>query len=220
MISLFTLSMSYPKRWLPIKTLRQLQMNGVWVSGSFSTAIVAAGNRMSDRAGTTNTSQLKDRLMFLNVEPNLQDTVAYFILKHIDERIVAFLGFKPDRLHGFNADVDVFETPRAWERASTILSWGLPPLEEREALNGVLGVPATTEFYAFLAVYDVCPNIDDLIRQCLPLSLIVLMLSMQCVHHLPQKQMTTTLVILSNTFSDWTQASLQHLLSRVLHQAY
>ena len=137
---------------------------GAWKIPSNS-AIVAAGNRMSDRAGTNQMpSQIKDRLMFLNVDANLQDTVAYFILKHIDERIVAFLGFKPDRLHGFDPDADVFETPRAWERASTVLSWGLPALEEREALNGILGVAATTEFYAFLAVYDVCPNIDDLIK--------------------------------------------------------
>ena len=54
---------------------------------------------------------------------------------------------------------------------SEVLSWGLPALEERETLNGIIGAVATTEFYAFLAVYDVIPNIDDLIKN--PMSAII-----------------------------------------------
>ena len=47
--------------------------------------IVAAGNRTSDRAGTNNMpSHLKDRLMFLEVEADLEDTIAYFYAKRID----------------------------------------------------------------------------------------------------------------------------------------
>jgi|TARA_B100000085_G_C18540027_1_gene511564 hypothetical protein len=144
--------------------------------GSFrlpvNSALVAAGNRTADRAGTNPIpSQLKDRLAFLNMTENLNDTVAHFIEKMINEKIVAFLAFKPDLLHQFNPDEDVFPTPRAWERVSEVLSWGLPALEERETLNGIIGSVATTEFYAFLAVYDVIPNIDDLIKN--PMSAII-----------------------------------------------
>ena len=41
--------------------------------------VVAAGNRMSDRAGTNQMpSHLKDRMMFLEIEADLDDTLAYF----------------------------------------------------------------------------------------------------------------------------------------------
>ena len=126
--------------------------------------IIAAGNRMSDRAGTNNMpSHLKDRLMFLDIEADLEDTIGYYYSKRIDERIAAFLRFRPEWLHKFNRDENACPSPRSWERVATILKWSLDPVNQIEAIAGQVGRAATAEFNGFLKVYDVVPDIDKLI---------------------------------------------------------
>lgn len=126
--------------------------------------IVAAGNRTSDRAGTNNMpSHLKDRLMFLEIEADLEDTIAYFYSKKIDERVCAFLRFRPEWLHKFERDANASASPRSWERTSSILSWGLDPVCLNEAIAGQVGRGATADFLGFMKMYDSVPDMDDLI---------------------------------------------------------
>ena len=126
--------------------------------------VVAAGNRTSDRAGTNNMpSHLKDRLMFLEVEADLEDTIAYFNSNRVDERVCAYLRFRPTELHKFDRDANACPSPRSWERVSSIMSWGLPDVERLEAIAGQVGRAASAEFAGFLKVYDVVPDIRDLI---------------------------------------------------------
>jgi hypothetical protein len=128
--------------------------------------LVAAGNRMSDRAGTNNMpSHLKDRLMFLEIEADLEDTIAYYYSKRIDERVCAFLRFRPEFLHKFDRDADACPSPRSWERVGTIMSWGLDPLNQLEAIAGQVGRAATADFTGFLKMYSSVPDIDELIAQ-------------------------------------------------------
>ena len=126
--------------------------------------IVAAGNRTSDRAGTNNMpSHLKDRLMFLEVEADLEDTIAYFYSKRIDERVCAFLRFRPEWLHKFDRDANACPSPRSWERVSSIMSWGLDPVNQLEALAGQVGRAATADFHGFIKLYTTVPDMDVLI---------------------------------------------------------
>lgn len=126
--------------------------------------IVAAGNRTSDRAGTNNMpSHLKDRLMFLEVEADLEDTIAYFYAKRIDERVCAFLRFRPEWLHKFDRDANACPSPRSWERVSSIMSWGLDPVNQLEALAGQVGRAATADFHGFIKLYSTVPDMDELI---------------------------------------------------------
>ena len=126
--------------------------------------VVAAGNRMSDRAGTNNMpSHLKDRLMFLEIEADLEDTIAYYYSKRIDERICAFLRFRPEWLHKFDRDANACPSPRSWERVGSIMSWGLDPVNQLEAIAGQVGRAATADFTGFLKMYDSVPDIDKLI---------------------------------------------------------
>ena len=126
--------------------------------------IVAAGNRTSDRAGTNNMpSHLKDRLMFLEVEADLEDTIAYFYSKRIDERVCAFLRFRPEWLHKFDRDANACPSPRSWERVSSIMSWGLDPVNQLEALAGQVGRAATADFHGFIKLYTTVPDMDELI---------------------------------------------------------
>ena len=126
--------------------------------------IVAAGNRTSDRAGTNNMpSHLKDRLMFLEVEADLEDTIAYFYSKRIDERVCAFLRFRPEWLHKFDRDANACPSPRSWERVSSIMSWGLDPVNQLEALAGQVGRAATADFHGIIKLYTTVPDMDELI---------------------------------------------------------
>ena len=126
--------------------------------------IVAAGNRTSDRAGTNNMpSHLKDRLMFLEVEADIEDTIAYFYSKRIDERVCAFLRFRPEWLHKFDRDANACPSPRSWERVSSIMSWALDPVNQLEALAGQVGRAATADFHGFIKLYTTVPDMDELI---------------------------------------------------------
>lgn len=128
--------------------------------------VVAAGNRTSDRAGTNNMpSHLKDRLMFLEVEADLEDTIAYFYANKVDDRVCAFLRFRPEWLHKFDRDANASPSPRSWERVSSILGWGLDPVCQLEALAGQVGRAATADFNGFMQLYASVPDMDKLIAR-------------------------------------------------------
>lgn len=127
--------------------------------------MVAAGNRTSDRAGTnTMPTHLRDRLTFLPVEADLEDTVAYFSSVGIDHRVRAFLRFRPEWLHKFDKDVDACPSPRSWERASVIINLGMSPMATKLALDGQVGEPAAVDFMGYLRIAQQCPDIDGLLR--------------------------------------------------------
>lgn len=126
--------------------------------------VVAAGNRMSDRAGTNQMpSHLKDRMMFLEIEADLDDTLAYFNSVGVDFRVNSFLRFRPEYLHKFDRDANSCPSPRSWERVSSILSWGLDPVCQLEAIAGQVGRAAAADFNGFLKIHETCPDIDALI---------------------------------------------------------
>lgn len=127
--------------------------------------IVAAGNRSSDKAGTnTIPTHLRDRLLFLDIEADLEDTLAYFNKVGVDERITGYLRHRPDFLHDFDRDADACPSPRSWERVSSIVNFPVDPLCMTFALNGQIGKKATADFMGYLRVVARMPDIDELIR--------------------------------------------------------
>lgn len=128
--------------------------------------IVAAGNRMSDRAGTNNLpTHLRDRLMFLEIEADLDDTIAYYYSVGVDERVCAFLRFRPEWLHKFDRDANACPSPRSWERVSSVLSWDIDPVCLQEAIAGQVGRGGCADFMGFLKLYDTVPDINELIAK-------------------------------------------------------
>lgn len=125
--------------------------------------VIAATNKASDRAGTNNMpSHLKDRLMFLEIEADLEDSVAYMVANGVDPRVTAFLRFRPEYLHKFDRDADACPSPRSWQKASAILSWDMEQMSEAEALSGQIGRAATADFTGFCRLYDTVPDMDEL----------------------------------------------------------
>jgi len=127
-------------------------------------AIVCAGNRMSDRAGTNNMpTHVKDRLMFLEINADLDDFIEYGYKMNFKPLILAYIRFRPEFLHKFDRDADACPSPRSWERVNTIINWKLDPICEQEAISGQVGKGACADFYGYKKIFETCPDINQII---------------------------------------------------------
>jgi hypothetical protein len=125
---------------------------------------MSAGNKLSDKAGTNQMpSHLVDRLSFIEVEANLDDTCNYFSKSGVDHRYIGWLRFQPEFLHQFKVGENAYPTPRSHERSSQMLSWNLDALAMGEAISGQIGRSAYANLKTFLDIYNKCPDIDKLI---------------------------------------------------------
>ena len=125
---------------------------------------VAASNGIKDKAGVQRLpSQLKDRFNFQYLEVDLESVIKYFRSIGADERICAYLRFRPEWLHRFDAAADSCPTPRAWHRVSNVLKWALGWEDMLECIAGEVGPAAAGDFAGFLKLYESCPDIDELI---------------------------------------------------------
>lgn len=87
--------------------------------------VVAAGNRQGDRGVTYQMpAPLANRFVHYEMEPDLDDWVAWAHAQGVDERIVAFLRFRPDLLFDFDPQRHqaAFPSPRSWEFAGRALA--------------------------------------------------------------------------------------------------
>lgn len=121
--------------------------------------IVAAGNRTSNRAGTIPIpTHLRDRLLFLEIDADVSDTVHYFNAVGVDERVCGYLRHRPEYLSQFDAAANACPSPRSWERVGSILQFGIGSTEMGFALNGQVGQAATADFLGYLRVYAEMPD--------------------------------------------------------------
>jgi len=131
-------------------------------------AIFAAGNRQGDRGVTyTMPAPLANRFSHFEVDVNLDDWVAWAYAHDIDERLIAFLRFRPELLFEFDPAHNpvAFPSPRSWEFAHRALhKFG----DVQELLTGALqacvGPAAGIELSAFVENLDKLPDIDAIVR--------------------------------------------------------
>jgi MoxR-like ATPase len=130
-------------------------------------AIIAAGNRDSDRAVTTRMpSPLRNRFVHLEFEVDVQEWSEWAIQAGIRPEVIAFLRFRPELLSAFDRDANTFPSPRSWEFVSRILDSfdsKANPSIEHEVIAGAVGSGAATEFSAFLRMFRELPNIDAIL---------------------------------------------------------
>lgn len=127
-------------------------------------AIVAAGNRESDRAVTTRMpTPLRNRFTHLNFEVDMQEWCEWAIGADIRPEVIAFIRFKPDLLSNFDRDANAFPSPRSWSFVSKILNQPSSPGIEHELIAGTVGAGAATEFTAFLNTFRNLPNIEAIL---------------------------------------------------------
>jgi hypothetical protein len=130
-------------------------------------AIFAAGNRQGDRGVTyTMPAPLANRFSHFEVETNLDDWVSWAYANGIDDRIIAFLRFRPEMLFDFDPAHNpiAFPSPRSWEFAHRGLQkfMGHPHLL-RETLQACVGPAAGIEVHAFVTSLEKMPDLDEII---------------------------------------------------------
>lgn len=127
-------------------------------------AIVAAGNRDSDRAVTTRMpAPLRNRFVHLEFEADSQEWSEWAIQAGIRPEVIAFLRFRPEVLSLFDRDANAFPSPRSWEFVSRILDSTPSQYLEYELFAGSVGSGAATEFSAFLQMFRELPNVDAIL---------------------------------------------------------
>ena len=130
-------------------------------------AIFAAGNRQGDRGVTyTMPAPLANRLSHFEVETNLDDWVAWAWENGIDERVIAFLRFRPELLFDFDPAHNpvAFPSPRSWEFAHRSLQkFDNQPNLLQGTLQACVGPAAGIELHAFVNSLDKMPVLDDIV---------------------------------------------------------
>ena len=128
--------------------------------------VIAAGNRVSDKSVAVKMPKaLANRLLHIEIEGDYDSWKEWAIKNNINGKVLGFIGFKPDRLFGFDTSNDdvAFPTPRSWEMVSNILNNisedhnYLSPL-----ITGLVGKGAATEFKTWCRLFKSLPDIDGI----------------------------------------------------------
>jgi len=129
-------------------------------------AIVAAGNRTTDRAIThTMPSPLANRFVHIDFEPDINDWYHWALQNSISAETCAFLRFKPSLLHSFDVKSNPrsFPSPRTWVFVDEIRNSGLDATTEFALISGTVGEGAATEFLAFVRLAASLPSVDEIL---------------------------------------------------------
>lgn len=128
--------------------------------------VIAAGNRVTDKSVAYKMPKaLDNRLLHLEIETNYEDWRRWAVRHRINEKVTAFLAFKPDHLMRFDPSNDdrAFPTPRSWENVSNLLNDAEDNIEEMFPLiAGIVGCGAAVEFRSWARVFDSLPKIEDI----------------------------------------------------------
>jgi hypothetical protein len=145
------------------RRLGDYQIPGGW-------AIFAAGNRQGDRGVTyAMPAPLANRFSHFEVSVNLDDWAAWAYSHGIDERLIAFLRFKPELLFAFDAVRTLagemaFPSPRSWEFAHRALQkFADEPALLTAALCACVGQAAGLECAAFIDSLERLPDLDAIV---------------------------------------------------------
>jgi hypothetical protein len=107
-----------------------------------------------------------NRFSHFEVETHLDDWVAWAYRHTIDERIIAFLRFRPELLFDFDPAHNpvAFPSPRSWEFAHRALQKfeGHPQLLQG-TLQACVGPAAGVELNAFVNSLDKMPDLDAIL---------------------------------------------------------
>lgn len=131
-------------------------------------AIFAAGNRQGDRGVTyTMPAPLANRFSHFDFEINLDDWVAWAYKNNIDDRVIAFVRFRPELLFDFDPAHNpvAFPSPRSWEFAHRALQkFENTPALRLGSFQACVGPAAGIELNAFITNLDQLPDIDAITR--------------------------------------------------------
>lgn len=119
--------------------------------------IWAAGNRKEDRASVFEMpAPLANRFLHLHVAADWDSFKAFALANGFNERILAFLSFRPTLLHRLDPQAPAWPSPRSWSMASRLMQARLP-------VEAAIGPGAAAELSAFTALYDSMPDLEAIL---------------------------------------------------------
>ena len=131
-------------------------------------AIFAAGNRQGDRGVTYSMpAPLANRFSHFEVDAHLDDWVAWAFKNEIDERIIAFLRFRPELLFEFDPTQNpvAFPSPRSWEYCHRALKKFMDTPELLlGSLQACVGQAPGIELKAFIDNLENMPDLEAIVR--------------------------------------------------------
>lgn len=128
--------------------------------------VVAASNRMTDRAGANRmATPLANRFMHCELIAQLDPWCSWAWGKDLNPLVIAFLRLRPELLNTFDpAKGDVaFGTPRSWATVCEIVAAKLPTDIRYALIAGTVGEGPAAELEAFMRVWESMPNIDGIL---------------------------------------------------------
>ena len=129
-------------------------------------AIVAAGNREGDRGVTYRMpSPLANRFVHLELEINVDDWREWAFSAVLDERVIAYIGYKSEDLFSFDPALNEksFATPRSWEFVSALLQSEMDSKLLLETISGAIGKNRAVTFLSFAKVMHKLPDIEAIL---------------------------------------------------------
>ena len=127
--------------------------------------IVCAGNRASDRAGSTHLpSMVTQRCTMIDFEADFSDWLAWALENDVHGSVTGFLQWQSQYLRKFDSkDTKAQPSPRSWVRLSDTMKTApsnnlIPKLAE-----GDVGEEASLEFTNFVNMIDEVPNLSDIL---------------------------------------------------------
>lgn len=130
-------------------------------------AIVAAGNRESDRGVVYRMpSPLANRFIHLEMDVDVDDYKEWAYKSAIDERIIAYIGYKNENLFTFDATKNEksFATPRSWEFVDKVMKSTMSEKLLLGSVGGAVGHDIAVDFLSFCKVADRLPDIEMILQ--------------------------------------------------------
>ncbi len=127
--------------------------------------VMAAGNPESDPGVIRMSSAMKLRFAHLDLEVSTDDWCQWAVAAGIEPVVIAFLRFRPELLHSFDAKARVSPNPRAWQFVSEIAAQNPDPRVEHALFAGCVGEATAVEFSGFRRLYKDLPQIDAILLE-------------------------------------------------------
>lgn len=125
--------------------------------------IVAAGNRVSDRAAAQKMpSALRNRFAHITIIPDVDAWCSWAILNAVAPEMVAFIRLRREFIHKRIGDENAFPSPRSLEKAAQYVD--APKRLRTYLFASHIGYAAASEFDAFLDVYRAVGTLDDIAK--------------------------------------------------------
>ena len=130
-------------------------------------AIVAAGNRESDRGVVYKMpTPLANRFVHLDMEVDVNDWKDWAFKNSIDERVIAYIGYKNEDLFSFDPSLNEksFATPRSWEFVNGVLGSSMDESLLLDVISGAIGRERAISFLSFAKVMHKLPDIEAIMK--------------------------------------------------------